>query len=649
MNNKYKIYMFSFFLAVGSTINSSVAYCENSVNYFKNVASEAKQIRNQYKERQEYLQVKQYLEDVKNTIQSIKEAFINNEKIEADINKSKNEILIQQRENINWFAQNKDLIAYRAPLLQTMNEHAERMQYLDKEISGCEALIAEQTQKVEYYHQQINTLKAGLINGSERYVYGSASFEDKKDAVLKALKYIKHEESRLDEADIIKNNLLQGKNTANIVYDESIIKHNDALWQKINIWQDGADRTNAILQQYYTLRQELYLIREHVKAEYALQHELENLGSWKKELDKYNIELKKELEEAEKGKQKIESYLAHQHYGRYISTGMEYYSYKGDGGYKGHQLYMPTSYFQEHGYREYGLAVAYVNSSANFGAASESLDGMTDISLHYGVRNANDRYTVRYTMDVDLPIGESKIGKSLLSDDFVPVTRLNEGLNIRPGVEVTRKDGDENVWQAALAYTIKGSYDYSKTKPEASANPGDTLDGRLSWTHAEKNYQMRFAVETFFNSETTFKRDNIPSYREGREMLYKAMYNKRLSKASELMGYFWLRSKGANSNSAGSSSTVRYYGLEYKYSVDENRAWFVRNNNMLSTGNYYDPLNNNYEVDGRNKHTLGVGYEINMQEQGRLTIDANYYWLRDKNPRKKYKGIEFAVWFYKVI
>lgn len=648
MNHKHRIYTLSFCLALGVIFNNNVAYCENSVNYFKEVADEARQIRNQYTSRQEYLRIKQYFEDVKNRIQSINEATENNKKVAADINKKRDEVLLQQQENKNWFAQNEQFIANRVPRLQTLNEHSERMKYLNQEILDCESVINENLREVDNYTQHINTLKAGLINKRERYVEGSASFEEKKRAVLKALEFIKYEEGRLDEADVIKNNLLRPDNTIDAVYQDSINKHNDALWQEINIWQSEIDQTNEILQQYYDLRRDLYTIRDHVRLEDDLQKELDSLATWKNDLEQYNIDLKNQLEEAEKGKQTIEKYLAYQYFGHYISAAMEYYSWKGDAD-KGHQLYMPVTYFWEHGYKEYGVSVAYVNTSADFGNESESMTGLTDVSLHYGVRNANDRYTVKYTMDVDLPIGESKIGDNPLSDDFVPITRLNEGLNVRPGVEIMRRDGDENVWQAIFGYTFKGDYDYTKTDPGASVNPGDALDGKLRWTHAEKDYQMRFAIEGFLNGKTRGNR--ITSYTEGTETLYKAMYNRRLNKASELMGYFWLRDNGSNSYDngvKGNGSTVRYYGLEYKYSVDENRAWYIRNNNMLSTGNYYDPINKD-EINGREKHTLGVGYEINMQKRGRLAFGVNYYWLNNKNPHNSYKGTEFLAWFSKSI
>lgn len=650
MDNKYKIYLlFLLFLcsSVVNLVNSGIAYCENSIATFKDVADEAEQLRNQYKERQDYLQEKQYLEDLKSSISSINEALKNNIREEADVSRKINELWLRQRENRSWFVQNRGLVDFRVPLLQTMSERSECIEYLDKEIANCEAFIAEREQQVEYYNQQIEIFQSEIVGGEENNDYGSASFEKEKQAVLKALDYVKYDENRLEEADIIKYKLLKGENAASEIDREQIIRHNEELWNKIDFCQSKADKHNEVLQEHYLLQRDLYLIRERVEAEYDLRQELEDLRSWKKELEKYNNELKNEIKESEAEQQRIEQYLSHKRYGRYLSKGVEYYSWRAEDGSDGHQLYMSADYFQEHGYSEYGLSFSYVNTSATYGAVGEKLNGLTDASVHYGVKNANDRYTVKYTVDIDVPIGDSRTGSIPLSDDLVPVTRLSEGLNVRPGIEVTRRDGDENIWHAAVGYNIKGGYNYSKENSEASVNPGDAIEGKLSWSHAEKNYQLRLAVETFFNSKT--KEDNL-SYREGTEVLYKAMYNRRLSEASELMGYYWLRSNGANKYydssfaGGGSSSNVRYYGLEYKYFVNENRSWFIRNNNMLSTGNYYDPISNE-NIDGREKHTLGIGYEINMQEQGTLTIDANYYWLRDKNPYKKYKGMELAVWF----
>lgn len=652
MKNNAKICLLALCLALGSSLPGSIVHADNSVSYsvntFKDVANEVRQMRNQYKERQNYLRARKNLGEIDNTLQAIDDALANNVKIAADIRARKQEMEKRQQENRDWFAGSEGMLAARTPRLRELRAHAERMEYLEQEISACEAAIAERLRLAENYKQQIAALKSGIIGTSDRYAYGSASFKDQEEAVLKALKQIRYEESRLDEANAIKNKLLRGKSAADLVDDESIAKHNDAVWAGINVWQEKADRVNEDLQPYFALRRELYLIKDRVREAEELRQELENLDAWQKEVDAYNDELRQEGRAAEAGKLDVKRYLAHERYGRYLSRGMEYYSWKGDDGYDGHQLYLPVHYFQEHGYKEYGLSVAYVNTAADFGADSESLNGITNLFLHYGIRNANDRYSVKYILDSDLPIGDSKIGNNILSDDLVILTRLNEGINIRPRIEITRQDGDENLWLAALSYNIKGSYHYSKERPGASVDPGDTLWGRLRWTHAEKKYQLRLGMEAFLHGKTSVTGDeDTADYKEGREMHYKVTYNRRLSKASELMGYFWLRVNAATTyddDNVDSGSDVRYYGLEYKYSLDESRAWYVRNNNMLSTGDYYDPMSD-AGISGRDKHTLGIGYEINLREKGIFTVEANYYRMREKRPRREYRGTEFAVWY----
>ena len=202
-----------------------------------------------------------------------------------------------------------------------------------------------------------------------------------------------------------------------------------------------------------------------------------------------------------------------------------------------------------------------------------------------------------------------------------------------------------------MGYNFKGDFHYSKENPTFSVAPGDALDGYLNWTHAEDDHQMRFGVEGIFNGKSN---ENGTRYREGEQRLYKAMYNKCLNEKSDVMAYFWVRENGSNTyytppfSSGGGKSRVRYYGLEYKFKLDENRAWFIRNNNMLSTGTYNDVLTGE-TINGRKKHTLGVGYKIKLASDETLSLNADYFCMKDKDTGKDYDGAEFMVFYNRSI
>ena len=112
------------------------------------------------------------------------------------------------------------------------------------------------------------------------------------------------------------------------------------------------------------------------------------------------------------------------------------------------------------------------------------------------------------------------------------------------------------------------------------------------------------------------------------------------------MGYYWLRFRDAADYKypeiKDSSSTIHYYGLEYRYTPSEKHAWFIRNNNMSSSGSYYDPVSRDSSND-RQKHVLGAGYEYTMKNGGKIGVCVNNVWIRDKHP-DKYDGVEVLSW-----
>lgn len=159
MDKKYKAVLLSCFAVSALMFPGNVSYGEESINTFKNVAGDAEEIRSQYKERLDKLSEKQYLNEVNETIHLNNMAAADNLKEQDSIKKSIEEISQKQRDNANWLVQNKQMIDRRAPELNSLTVHEERMQYLDKEIANCEKIIAEKEHRVRAYEKQSQALQ----------------------------------------------------------------------------------------------------------------------------------------------------------------------------------------------------------------------------------------------------------------------------------------------------------------------------------------------------------------------------------------------------------------------------------------------------------------------------------------------------------
>lgn len=631
-------------LAVNASV-TNVAFSEGSINMFQQVRSEAEDLRNEPINRQNMLLEEQYLRDVKMYQVNSKQYLLDNEKEHKQIDDTLKKLESLEEANKKWFVDNEALLLKHNDAIAKAEDDTTRITLLEASIKELEESLA----KMETIYKGLSSKAKELEHsiGVVNYdVLDPKSIEEIEQIILTALAMIQFDENRIDEANAIKQNIIHGGDGTVLVYDDEMIekvqKQIMTTYEEMSFWE-------TLMQQDYKVVDDLLVLRDAFEARMDIARELIDLRKWQEDLYKYDEELQRELVQLAEDQKKIEQGLEGKQFGKYAGMRFEYYSWNASDGSKGSQFVIPIEYFASHGYNEFGFSTGYVNTSTKY-PEEDIMNGMRALEVHYGRRNPHKRYTLKYNLDMSIPLGESRTNRRALSDDLVAVTRLNEGFNIGPSIDIERRDGEENIWHLGVGYNFKGDYHYSKENPSFSVSPGDALDGYLNWTHAEDDHQMRFGLEGIFKGKSN---ENGTRYREGEERLYKAMYNKCLNEKSDVMAYFWVRENGSNTYytppyGSGGKSRVRYYGLEYKFKLDENRAWFIRNNNMLSTGTYNDVLTGE-TINGRKKHTLGVGYTIKLASDETLSLNADYFWMKDKDTGKDYDGAEFMVFYNRAI
>ena len=632
-------------LAVNASV-TNVAFSEGSINMFQQVRSEAEDLRNEPINRQNMLLEEQYLRDVKMYQVNSKQYLLDNEKEHKQIDETLKKLESLEEANKKWFVDNEALLLKHNDAIAKAEDDTTRITLLEASIKELEESLAKMETIYKGLSSKAKELERsiGVVNYD---VLDPKSIEEIEQIILTALAMIQFDENRIDEANAIKQNIIHGGDGTVLVYDDEMIekaqKQIMTTYEEMSFWE-------TLMQQDYKVVDDLLVLRDAFESRMDIARELIDLRKWQEDLYKYDEELQRELVQLAEDQKKIEQVLEGKQFGKYAGIRFEYYSWNASDGSKGSQFVIPIEYFASHGYNEFGFSTGYVNTSTKY-PEEDIMNGMRALELHYGRRNPHKRYTVKYNLDMSVPLGESRTNRRALSDDLVAVTRLNEGFNVGPSIDIERRDGEENIWRAGVGYNFKGDYKYSKENPGFEVSPGNALDGYLNWTHAEDDHQMRFGVEGIFNGKSN---ENGTRYREGEQRLYKAMYNKCLNEKSDVMAYFWVRENGSNTyytppfSSGGGKSRVRYYGLEYKFKLDENRAWFIRNNNMLSTGTYNDVLTGE-TINGRKKHTLGVGYKIKLASDETLSLNADYFWMKDKDTGKDYDGAEFMVFYNRSI
>ena len=641
-----KILLSCFALLAISNNFTKVAFSEGSIGIFHQVRSEAEDLRNEPINRQNMLLEEQYLRDVKMYQVNAKQYLVDNEKEHKQIDETLQKLERLEEANKKWFVDNEALLLKHNDAIAQAEDDTTRITLLEASIKELEASLAKMETIYKGLSNKAKELERsiGVVNYD---IIDPKTLEEIEQIVLTALAMTQFDENRIEEADAIKQNMINGGDGTVLVYDDQMIEKVQnqimATYEEMSFWE-------TLMQNDHRVVDDLLVLRDAFEARMDIARELLDLRKWQEDLYKYDEELQQELVQLAKDQKKIEQGLEGKQFGKYAGMGFEYYSWDASDGSKGSQFIVPIEYFASHGYNEFGFSTGYVNTSTKY-PEEDTMNGMRALELHYGRRNPHKRYTLKYNLDMSIPLDESRTSSRALSDDLVSVTRLNEGFNIGPSIDIERRDGEENIWRLGVGYNFKGDYHYSKENPNFSVSPGNALDGYLNWTHAEDDHQMRFGIEGIFKGKSN---ENGTRYREGEERLYKAMYNKCLNEKSDVMAYFWVRENGSNTyydspfSSGGGKSRVRYYGLEYKFKLDENRAWFIRNNNMLSTGTYNDVLTGE-TVNGRKKHTLGVGYKVKLASDETLSLNADYFWMEDKDTGKEYDGAEFTVFYNRAI
>lgn len=626
------------------------AMAQGSIDMYKQAHNEAAELRQLYKNQQEK---RQNNKDLVQTELGIKNNEANAQKALKEKQDYEKKIAANNEE---LFKAESQVAAIKLPSSLINKTHSERIEILKRDAKAVDdkvnALRKSYDAKIkeaqtadnngEYWERCADAVSGNANPGGGKEQVVNKDGITNEQAVRMALNKIGHDENRLEEAEHIRAQIMRG----------SVIDASKA--EKFQVAAEAEYTAYSLkAQSYRECAQKLYAEAEALENEIVRNEEtlakiftcLEAEENYQNYVDKakelqclkdenmaYLEDLAKEKDELVKEKRRLTKVLAGEAIGKYDSMSMEYYSWCNTDGSKGRQLYIPMELYMEDKYSEYGLSTAVVKTY------NKSLTGVRDVNLHYGYRNVHNRFVVKYSMDVSLPTGKSRTKNVHIDDDKAPITRLGEGLIVRPNLEVTRLDGEENIWRLRTGYQMRSSYKSDYDHSENRISPGNVINYDLDWTRITEKYQMRFGVEN--NSTGTGASSGVP-YRDGDIRLCKAMYNRHLSKASDLMGYFWFRHYGCDKY-GGQDSAARYYGIEYKYNVDKNSAWYAYCDNMLSTGRYESQENPGNYVVGREKHNLGLAYEQKINENWSFKAGFDYYWMWD-NDGTRYHGLEYKV------
>ncbi|WP_126310329.1 hypothetical protein [Methylomusa anaerophila] len=318
---------------------------------------------------------------------------------------------------------------------------------------------------------------------------------------------------------------------------------------------------------------------------------------------------------------------------------LNYYS-----GNSAYQLTHPISFGYWHKDFSYSLNTKYIIAKNNTDGASGQVSTLSDTTLNFTKRNETPKYIVDYSLDINIPTGKSALSWSernaRMNEDLVAVSQFGTGWQFTPKIEASWRISKEDMWTVGTSYAFNGPYDPTTDISHDDISPGNEWRKFLRWQHAGRDWQ--FVGELSNTSTSVTKIANGEEYSTGDQWEYRLTYNRKLPNNQNIMLYYWRENQNINSivPSDNSNRLAHYLGTMWSKKINEKRLLRVSFDIMKSNGRRYDRVNNYFDTDGnpqytsvdvngRTKYTLGLGYDIRLDEKSSFAIDLQKFIMKD--------------------
>lgn len=300
---------------------------------------------------------------------------------------------------------------------------------------------------------------------------------------------------------------------------------------------------------------------------------------------------------------------------------LEYYSWHGASG--GHQLYNANSWYWLGSQREISISNAYVHSDT--GLPGGGMNGITDTTVSAMYVGRHPVYDVSYGMEINLPTGESRVhSNSVVPDELARVSRLGEGWNFTPRLEVTGHVDKYTDWRWRSAYSFRGSYEDSVEDMSSVMHPGNFWSNELEYLHTDEKQQYMLKLQYTRNEESSLTgAANSYSFRDGNGITGRGYYRSWFTPRDSWGAYLIWSFDGAtayDTGGMGGSGLHRLYGgagLFHRF--DSRRQLRLMANWLRTEGDMYEPLSRQSYSAGRRFSVL-LGYDWRMDERNSMSL-----------------------------
>ncbi len=319
-----------------------------------------------------------------------------------------------------------------------------------------------------------------------------------------------------------------------------------------------------------------------------------------------------------------------------------YFDWRDDTNRSGRQSITPVTLTYRYNDFDFGIRRAYIESVNTTPGRTGSVATWSDTSLSTSYTLKNLSWPLRFSLDYNLPNGKATLSGSeknaIMDGSLVQQTRFGEGENITPGIGVTHAFGKKDVFGAGLSFVKRGAFDPNGDVINDKIDPGDETIATMQWQHTEEKWLVIGGL--IYTSSGTTQRGGLDYYNKGNRYdanltgIVALLNEQRLQvnlrystqRPDQYINNITGRLQQESANSNGDST---YASLDWSKTWQGKHTLHVLVDYLVIRANSYDQINDLYNA-GRNKTSVGLGYDYAIGPKSRVSVQAKMFEMTDK-------------------
>lgn len=339
-----------------------------------------------------------------------------------------------------------------------------------------------------------------------------------------------------------------------------------------------------------------------------------------------------------------------------ISIEHHLYNWKGENGLNGSQHVTPINIAYQNRAFNAGLRRAYIQSTNKSPNQSGELSTWSDTSLSLAYTAKQDsNLPIRFNLSANLPNGKATLfgdeKNAIMDGNLVWQTRLGEGLNITPGINIAHSFTDKDTVGIGISRIYRGEFDPNGDVENDEINPGDDTIATVQYTRTGQRGQLQLGLTHQYSSET--KRNNKPYYQKGSLRTFDINGQFATAPTQVLYGgysYSYRQKDKYINNLTGDLEAEQFNSNGGSHWLNVGYSWRFKDKHNIGTSvdylkiksNSYDQINALY-VPARTKVGVGANYQYQITPQAQLSLSAKRFNMKD-DPTPYLDKQEYRGW-----